>query len=84
MAKCVRCGNELTTADTDNMLCSECIRKSFNHTAEQFIHYVPCQQGWVCPKCGRVYSPSTAMCFYCGGLVFATTSNAVIQGEGHD
>ena len=23
------------------------------------------QQGWVCPKCGRTYSPSTPMCFYC-------------------
>lgn len=23
--------------------------------------------GWVCPKCGRVYSPSTTMCLYCGG-----------------
>lgn len=24
-------------------------------------------RGWVCPKCGRVYSPSTSMCSYCGG-----------------
>ena len=24
-------------------------------------------QGWVCPKCGRVYSPTTSMCQYCGG-----------------
>ena len=24
-------------------------------------------QGWICPKCGRVYSPSTPVCFYCGG-----------------
>lgn len=24
-------------------------------------------RGWVCPKCGRVYSPNTTMCFYCGG-----------------
>lgn len=24
------------------------------------------KQGWVCPKCGRVYSPFTPMCFYCG------------------
>lgn len=25
------------------------------------------QQGWVCPKCGRVYSPYTSMCPYCSG-----------------
>lgn len=24
-------------------------------------------QGWICPKCGRVYSPTTFMCYYCGG-----------------
>lgn len=23
------------------------------------------QQGWICPKCGRVYSPFTQMCLYC-------------------
>lgn len=22
-------------------------------------------QGWRCPVCGRVYSPTTPMCFYC-------------------
>ena len=25
------------------------------------------KQGWECPKCGRIYSPSTSMCKYCGG-----------------
>lgn len=23
-------------------------------------------KGWQCPVCGRVYSPITPMCFYCG------------------
>ena len=23
------------------------------------------QQGWICPKCRRVYSPFTPMCLYC-------------------
>lgn len=31
------------------------------------------QKGWECPKCGRVYSPSTAMCYFCPGTVAATT-----------
>lgn len=27
-------------------------------------NYVP--QGWQCPICKRVYSPTTQMCMYCG------------------
>lgn len=23
------------------------------------------QQGWQCPCCSKVYSPTTSMCFYC-------------------
>lgn len=25
------------------------------------------QMGWICPKCGRVYSPTTNQCLFCGG-----------------
>ena len=25
------------------------------------------EYGWICPKCGRVYSPTTSQCLFCGG-----------------
>lgn len=31
------------------------------------------QYGWICPKCGRVYSPFTSMCPYCGNADFKIT-----------
>ena len=31
-------------------------------------------KGWICPKCGRVYSPTTPVCFYCGGNEKTITS----------
>lgn len=30
--------------------------------------------GWKCPECGRVYSPTTPMCFYCGGNKTSTST----------
>ena len=30
-------------------------------------------QGWQCPICKRVYSPSTMMCYYCGGDTVKST-----------
>ena len=36
---------------------------------------IPPQQGWQCPICGRVYSPTTMMCLYCGnGEEFVSTT----------
>ena len=32
------------------------------------------QQGWQCPICGRVYSPTTVMCFYCGNYKTVLTT----------
>lgn len=40
------------------------------------------QQGWQCPVCKRVYSPTTPMCYYCGnGITVSGTAvgDAVID-----
>lgn len=56
------------------------------------------QQGWQCPVCGRVYSPVTPMCYYCGGeqktITYTTSAENVetdktktlaqLIGEYHD
>ena len=34
------------------------------------------QQGWQCPICKRVYSPSTPCCLSCGGESVTFTSNS--------
>lgn len=39
-----------------------------------------CQQGWECPKCGRVYSPSTSMCRFCGGEANLSANNHLVMG----
>lgn len=33
------------------------------------------QQGWQCPICKRVYSPTTIMCLYCGDTKYNTTTD---------
>lgn len=35
------------------------------------------QQGWICPKCGRVFSPSTPMCLYCDKETSTVTSSNI-------
>lgn len=41
---------------------------------DEFNYYA--QQGWQCPICKRVYSPSTLCCFYCGAESKVTTSTS--------
>lgn len=32
------------------------------------------RQGWQCPICGRVYSPTTPMCMYCKNERFTAST----------
>lgn len=41
-------------------------------------------QGWICPKCERVFSPTTVMCFKCDPVDIkesSNTSSAVFLSE---
>ena len=40
-------------------------------------------QGWRCPVCGRVYSPTTPMCFYCSNKegTVQTTGTSINDSE---
>lgn len=42
------------------------------------------RQGWQCPCCGRVYSPDTPMCLYCGNYDIKTTTDTTVPFEEKD
>ena len=46
---------------------------------ENFYEMLGAPQGWQCPICKRIYSPTTPMCWYCGGAV--KTAAATTAGE---
>ena len=53
---------------------------SFSYTYPPYPRH---QLGWECPGCGRCYSPSIAVCFYCGGkrdTFTVTYSNVPLYG----
>ena len=41
-----------------------------------------CPQGWQCPICKRVYSPTTFMCYYRGGNIKPNVITNIGTGTG--
>ena len=41
-------------------------------------------QGWQCPICGRVYSPMTPMCMYCGNAVSQISTKIDVVSKNTD
>lgn len=48
------------------------------------MYEIPVQQGWQCPICKRIYSPTTFMCFYCGGDKTETSTTYTVKGSTGD
>jgi hypothetical protein len=42
------------------------------------FNFIP--QGWECPKCKRVYSPTTMMCIACPNLTQGSTGSSTTYG----
>ena len=38
-------------------------------------------QGWQCPVCRRVYSPTTPWCLYCGNETYTTTTSLEVKPQ---
>jgi len=45
---------------------------------------MPAQQGWQCPICGRVYSPTTIMCLCCGNEKESISNTYTIDYVHHE
>ena len=48
---------------------------------DNYVRFDFAPQGWQCPICGRVYSPTTPMCWYCGNGETVTTTNVTIKDQ---
>ena len=62
---------------TKNEKAPRLVEKSLGelHIKETFMYENIVPQGWQCPICKRVYSPSMPMCNYCGELKFTYSTN---------
>ena len=74
--KCIKCGKELTSSGDDylNITCSVCKLKELTKT---IIPASPVgMYGWICPRCGQVWSPFTSQC-HCppNTITSSTTEN---------
>ncbi len=47
------------------MVSEEDALKAIEMARNEKVNNTVGMQGWICPKCGRVYSPTTSMCSYC-------------------
>ncbi len=43
-----------------------------NYSTNISGYYTPINYGWICPKCGSVYSPTTSCCPRCSKLYEVT------------
>ena len=69
--------------DCNNSTSKRCAKHTPQVTATNFSFggFSLMSRGWECPKCGRVFSPTTSMCFYCPAPPAVYTTNTLSLGD---
>lgn len=64
-----------------------CNENKYNINRDSSNIFISGNQGWVCPKCGKVFSPSIFECWYCNNTNITNTwssTGTVTLGEDDD
>ena len=71
----------ITTGGSTCQRCGQLIIVGLPHVCtQQPALSVTYSAGWICPKCGRVYSPQTAECWWCNnGFTKPASANPEVQ-----
>lgn len=63
--KCMKCGKEMRNTKGGNYVCDDCGFTVNPGIGDNPNYDFVAPQGWICPKCGAVLSPSTIFCPFC-------------------
>ena len=70
MKFCKKCGGRVDTTTSIDDVCPGCINNSIIKTPEPIKEH---PQGWECPKCGAVLSPTQFHCPFCAPAIKFTS-----------
>lgn len=72
---CVKCGKQVNSISSN--YCSTCAGDYFQNCDMPLPKSFGIRYGWICPRCGKVYSPDTRSCDCSGDKGTITTGSTI-------